>query len=303
MAIANLRAQVKSTFIHIHDDDDKCKKRRSRSLPVQKHSPRSGISEESMLEQLRFADAYGHDLMERASSLLSPKSPLVGLKLYNCRADADCGWSTVSTINEEDLDCQSDASTEVPTRMNSHSPKCGQSSHLDITSRYPYLHTPCRQMPADRVAGSPNRKACQHDSATRKAQRDATVLSTTVDWPGRLQSSCLPRVRETKDGTTLMLRNIACRYSEADVKEILDNLGFGGTYDAVYVPMRPRPPNHPKPSNNGYAFVDFMDAGSASVCWRQINGTTFGWGNTGKKCEVTLASMQGYVNRPRNASA
>ena len=107
MAIANLRAQVKSTFIHIHDDDDKCKKRRSRSLPVQKHSPRSGISEESMLEQLRFADAYGHDLMERASSLLSPKSQLPGPK--------------VAFAMNDRFDCQSEDSTEAGTPMHSDS--------------------------------------------------------------------------------------------------------------------------------------------------------------------------------------
>ena len=40
-----------------------------------------------------------------------------------------------------------------------------------------------------------------------------------------------------KRPTTLMLRNIVCRYTETDVESVLDQIGFHSAYDAVFVPL------------------------------------------------------------------
>merc|ERR1719205_230144 len=88
-----------------------------------------------------------------------------------------------------------------------------------------------------------------------------------------------------------MIRNIACRYSQKDVMIILDQVGLCGTYDFIFVPMCPS-----KRSNRGYAFVNFRCPEYVDMCRRLVSGQTFGTSETEKRCEVTLAHIQGRDN-------
>mmetsp|Transcript_24311 Transcript_24311/g.61641 ORF Transcript_24311/g.61641 Transcript_24311/m.61641 type:complete len:421 (+) Transcript_24311:88-1350(+) len=88
--------------------------------------------------------------------------------------------------------------------------------------------------------------------------------------------------------TTVMLRNIACRYSQEDVADALDDVGLAGTYDLVYIPRSPT-----RRSNLGYAFVYFRDPKFVEECIKRCDGKPFGRCNTSKLCKVALAHIKG----------
>lgn len=88
--------------------------------------------------------------------------------------------------------------------------------------------------------------------------------------------------------TTVMLRNIACRYTQENLASILDELGLRGTYDFVYIPRSPA-----RKSNLGYAFVNFLRPEYVEACKRLADGRKLGASDTTKLCQVTLAHVQG----------
>jgi RNA recognition motif-containing protein len=99
-----------------------------------------------------------------------------------------------------------------------------------------------------------------------------------------------------ENASTVMLRNIACRYSKEDVMLILDEVGLVGTYSFVHVPQRSN--SH---SNLGYAFVEFVLPEHVEVCKRLCAGKVFGWAHTTKLCEVAMARFKGPKS-PTNVS-
>ena len=64
--------------------------------------------------------------------------------------------------------------------------------------------------------------------------------------------------------TTVMLRNIPNRYSQASLLEEIDLAGFKGSYDFFYLPMDTQ-----NRTNVGYAFINFLttEAGWNWLCW------------------------------------
>jgi hypothetical protein len=92
--------------------------------------------------------------------------------------------------------------------------------------------------------------------------------------------------------TSVMIRHIACRYTEIDVRRILDEAGFAGAYDSVHVPV-----NYQKPSNRGYAFVNFNSDVYVALCKQRLSGRKFGDAATKKLCEVALADVQGPTGK------
>jgi hypothetical protein len=89
-------------------------------------------------------------------------------------------------------------------------------------------------------------------------------------------------------GTTVMIRNIACRYTAADVVAILNLAGLEGKYTDVHLPINPA-----RRANLGYTFVKFASAEFVMECQEKIDGQVFGPSNSSKRCHVTLAHDQG----------
>lgn len=155
-------------------------------------------------------------------------------------------------------------------------------------------------------------------ASTRAFFRDCHVLQTTLfdpDCGSSLDSSMeVPDCdssnthstssRESwtpldKDGpkrTSVMIRHIACRYTESDVRRILDEAGFAGTYDSIHVPIK-----HQNPSNLGYAFVNFISHDYVAACTRRFSGRKFGDSATKKLCEVALADVQGTTGKSKRS--
>jgi len=101
--------------------------------------------------------------------------------------------------------------------------------------------------------------------------------------------------RDQEPETTVMLRNIACRYSEFDVAAILDDSGFFDKYDFIYVPLSPGHETKKRQSNFGYAFVNFAQREFAEECRQAFNGRRFGRCSS-KLCQVKPAKIQGDAN-------
>jgi len=86
---------------------------------------------------------------------------------------------------------------------------------------------------------------------------------------------------------TVVLRNIACRFTQEDVKRTLDECGLQGKFSLVYAPRI-----ESRNSNFGYAFVRFRTPAYAAECASLLNGKVFGASNTKKLCQVEIAEAQ-----------
>ena len=108
--------------------------------------------------------------------------------------------------------------------------------------------------------------------------------------PPGLQEQCEELPEWPAEVKTAMIRNIACRFMEQDVVEVLDTLGLQGSYDGVRVARKPM-----MQSNLGYAFVNFCSPEAAKLCRSMCHGRSFGASCTVKVCEVVPARIQGTV--------
>mmetsp|Transcript_20678 Transcript_20678/g.58661 ORF Transcript_20678/g.58661 Transcript_20678/m.58661 type:complete len:280 (-) Transcript_20678:299-1138(-) len=95
------------------------------------------------------------------------------------------------------------------------------------------------------------------------------------------------KVKATNGECTLMLRGIACRLTQEELKGILDDVGLCGKFSFVYVPRILA-----RRSNLGYAFVRFRSTGFAEECFWSCHGRPLGPAAPDKLCEVTVAKVQ-----------
>jgi len=101
--------------------------------------------------------------------------------------------------------------------------------------------------------------------------------------------------------TTVLLRNLPCDFTRARLIELLEDEGFDGTFDFVYVPM-----DFSSEASLGYAFVNFVSAVDVRRCWTIFDGL-LEWGHQceGKACEVMWAEpcqgLAAHVERYRSS--
>jgi hypothetical protein len=89
--------------------------------------------------------------------------------------------------------------------------------------------------------------------------------------------------------TTLMIRNVPNRYSQRDLINELKSLGFGGSFDFLYVPL-----DLGTMSNVGYAFVNFTHHSWAEKCMEVLQNHRFKrHRQAGKVAAVSVAHIQG----------
>jgi len=90
--------------------------------------------------------------------------------------------------------------------------------------------------------------------------------------------------------TTMMIRNVPGRYSQNDLMMDLQDLGFAGTYDFLYIPM-----DKGTAANVGYAFINFVDHNYAKMCMESFEGYRFTRHQRSSKkvATVSVAHLQG----------
>lgn len=70
--------------------------------------------------------------------------------------------------------------------------------------------------------------------------------------------------------TTLMLRNVPNRYTQKELIDELNALGFTGSFDFFYLPM-----DFGSMGNVGYSFINFVNVEWAAQCQKDLDGHAF----------------------------
>lgn len=120
---------------------------------------------------------------------------------------------------------------------------------------------------------------------------------------GRGGAAIVPAQMASKDcmgRTTVMLKNLPVGLSREMLTRALDQVGFAGGYNFVYVPVSFR-----TKASMCYAFVNMLDTEVAQRCFSALMGFTQ-WGiPTDKVCEVTwsdkLQGLPQHIERYRNS--
>eukprot|EP00929_Paragymnodinium_shiwhaense_P018814 TRINITY_DN13027_c0_g2_i1.p1 TRINITY_DN13027_c0_g2~~TRINITY_DN13027_c0_g2_i1.p1 ORF type:complete len:409 (+),score=68.48 TRINITY_DN13027_c0_g2_i1:76-1302(+) len=94
----------------------------------------------------------------------------------------------------------------------------------------------------------------------------------------------------SEQASTWMLKGLPSRCVQEDVLDAISELGFAGTYDFFYMPVR-RP--YAKSNTFGYAFINFLDTDVALRFRDRVHNQLFTVRNTVKVAIVVLADIQG----------
>lgn len=109
-----------------------------------------------------------------------------------------------------------------------------------------------------------------------------------------------PRHTTHDDRTTVMLKNIPNNYTRNMFLEMLDEHGFVGLYDFVYLPC-----DFHRDANLGYAFVNVIDDGTVTSLWKTFDGFSNWALPTAKVCQVSWSGphqgLEAHVERYRNS--
>ncbi|CAE7856699.1 ML2 [Symbiodinium necroappetens] len=97
--------------------------------------------------------------------------------------------------------------------------------------------------------------------------------------------------------TTVMLRNIPNRYSQASLLQEIDLAGYRGTYDFFYLPMDTQ-----NRTNVGYAFINFLTSPDLERFMVEFAGYLFQNHSSQKVARVSLAHIQGFIENIRHCS-
>mmetsp|Transcript_87121 Transcript_87121/g.137496 ORF Transcript_87121/g.137496 Transcript_87121/m.137496 type:complete len:424 (-) Transcript_87121:79-1350(-) len=163
-------------------------------------------------------------------------------------------------------------------------------------------------MVAGRVSNSSGSKR-QGQHSTRGGAKDEIVLgSSQTSARGRdatkrpfrpYHSINVPRRSDLETDflskhapvTTIMLRNIPNRYTQASLIDELDGVGFSGRYDFFYLPMDVH-----NRTNVGYAFINFLTPEDAQRFYNIFKEYMFKRHSSKKIAGVSPAHVQGLLS-------
>jgi hypothetical protein len=181
--------------------------------------------------------------------------------------------------DSEDLD---DMSTKSPTTTVSYAPYDCMNSGSDDDETFASYIASSRHCNSDINAS----QGPWHCSGDIESEQDPSFgMHLYNSGCGMLSTGVCPI-------TTLMICDIPCRTSEHELTQTLTMLGFRGTYDFLYVPVKQRGRRHR--GNLGYAFVNFKRAEDASRFAAKFVDFTFPGCNSKKVSYVKPAACQGY---------
>eukprot|EP00429_Kryptoperidinium_foliaceum_P026417 CAMPEP_0176145472 /NCGR_PEP_ID=MMETSP0120_2-20121206/74099_1 /TAXON_ID=160619 /ORGANISM="Kryptoperidinium foliaceum, Strain CCMP 1326" /LENGTH=259 /DNA_ID=CAMNT_0017481931 /DNA_START=122 /DNA_END=901 /DNA_ORIENTATION=+ len=140
--------------------------------------------------------------------------------------------------------------------------------------------------------GSPSTGASTHGVSDGEAGESAgQEVRVTVSTPARSSTDDKPaHIGKADTRTTLMLRNLPNSYTRAMFLDMLDEAGFAGAYDFVYLPI-----DFARGCGLGYAFVNLVDASVVPRFRAHFDGFSNWKLRTSKVCQVTWSDRdQGF---------
>jgi hypothetical protein len=134
------------------------------------------------------------------------------------------------------------------------------------------------------------------------ARRKQVSLAENIRDDVSTRSGSVMSVESASITNTVVMRNIPNRFSHSTLAAVLDNNGFYGEYDLIYVPM-----DFATGVSYGYAFVNLTSANAVSEFVACFDGFS-DWGGPSKKvCKVVPCdsneSVEERVERYRNLRA
>lgn len=290
------RLIVKNTFLSLEDEEEdivvtkaKFTSPRARSADsVAKANASVDSAKPPCLTQFRPAgvalDCASVEQLQRLDRIMSLKQPAEALEALASH-QATCG-SPMKKVHQ--VMSNVSISTMAPELSDEEeSQKAGEFRKADISSvmeenlfadraedLVPVNQRRSRQFSSSQAFGRHSLKECQHGSVPKN-------LNLVKEFQAQGQ---------TAEPTTLMIRNIPCRYQQRELIQEIEALGFAGTFDFFYAPV-----DKSTLSNVGYAFVNFISPRWASKCMQVFTNHRFKKYQkaSGKIATVSVAHIQG----------
>jgi hypothetical protein len=291
---------VKNTFVCVSlEDADSAGLRRSSSCPslgVANATPRADVNSKDAVSQLA-----------------SPDSD-VTLSRLGTWADVDSDFDeqeTPSGFSSEGLSCLSFTGEAYGPGKVDETPPAAQESSIVQTTKS--MRTPLSSKASafsPKIAGfgisAPHVPFVPISPLNSKAsallQRSSQAVSMPVQATDSLDAPGIPSQALTSNpkATTAMLRNLPCGFTRSALLEMLDNEGFTGLYDFVYVPI-----DFNRGLCKGYCFVNLTAAEHLQHLVEVFDGYSQ-WSDCSsmKICQATLSHTQGLranIERYRNS--
>jgi hypothetical protein len=89
--------------------------------------------------------------------------------------------------------------------------------------------------------------------------------------------------------TTVMMRQVPLKYTQRKLLREINNAGFTGQFDFLYLPMDPR--SH---ANRGFAFINMVSVEAAEEFYKKFHGQFLRHFNAEKSVIVLPADLQGF---------
>eukprot|EP00931_Biecheleriopsis_adriatica_P087932 TRINITY_DN62334_c0_g1_i1.p1 TRINITY_DN62334_c0_g1~~TRINITY_DN62334_c0_g1_i1.p1 ORF type:complete len:411 (-),score=111.17 TRINITY_DN62334_c0_g1_i1:138-1370(-) len=116
--------------------------------------------------------------------------------------------------------------------------------------------------------------------------------TTPAVVPAHVSATAPPALQDgvNWDGVvTVMMRNLPNKYTQQKLKVEIDEAGFAGAYDFLYVPM-----DKQFGANKGYAFINFLDNRFVHSFRTRFEGRCMSSYKSGKIVQISPASLQGF---------
>mmetsp|Transcript_52042 Transcript_52042/g.97350 ORF Transcript_52042/g.97350 Transcript_52042/m.97350 type:complete len:262 (-) Transcript_52042:284-1069(-) len=196
-----------------------------------------------------------------------------------------------------------DADAETTCRVTVKSTFIELTDGLSMMQRYKKI----RKMKTDSALteGDSDEELVLTELAQRTVQAEAkavhaegTQLKALLESPCASPEPAAPR--QPGGRTTVMLRNIPNNYTRQMLLSLLDEQGFKGRFDFLYLPC-----DFQRDSNLGYAFVNLIDEETVELFWSCFDGFSDWSLPTAKVGQVKWSGphqgLEEHVERYRNS--
>jgi hypothetical protein len=224
---------------------------------------------------------------------------------FDLRTIPTLSSNTVSSISVQDRDSDTSPSTSrSPHTSEARSPESLQSRRSDSKSKTSSQGTVSENVMNDNEKA---RMAYMKQAAIRQMYADRPVLAPSDEEPEYIDMNSLAEENRVPDNmrTTVMMRNIPCRYDQSELLEEVMELNLPVNF--LYLPGARK-----SVGNLGYAFLNFTHPEDADLFIKKWNGHVWRFQprsrKIGKACYATLqgfaANIQYYskmkISRSRN---
>lgn len=137
--------------------------------------------------------------------------------------------------------------------------------------------------------GSGSDEAGEPETELPCPEPGASAVAPMTRSPMPMSGPIIPVPGGMGEYTTVMIRNIPCKYTQAKLMREINGAGFLGRFDFIYLPMDPR-----SKANRGFAFCNFDCPQNAELFYQTYHGKKLRHFASDKVVEVVPADVQGF---------